>query len=332
MKISFFELEPFEKKFFQKQLKGHILRFENKPLSVRNAEKHKDSDMVVIFILSKVTEAVLEKLPKVKLITTMSTGYNHIDLVAAKKRHIHVSRVPVYGQNTVAECAFTLLQSLNRHIVEAVARTRNGIFDFKGLMGQDLEGKTIGIIGTGHIGEYMIRYAKSFGMKVIATDSFKRKDLAKEYAFKYVSLEQLCKQSDFISLHVPLLPTTYHLLGPKQFKIMKKGVIIVNTGRGPLIDTQALMNALDKKIVGGAALDVLELENEMKKETRYLLQLDNDKKRLLTILENNDLLHRSNVLITPHLAFYTEEAVMRILKTTLQNIKGCIAKRYKNTV
>lgn len=332
MQISFFELEPFEKKYFQEKLKGHKLLFDPKPLSIRNAVKHKDSEVAVVFILSKVTEKVMDKLPSLKLITTMSTGYDHIDIVEAKKRNIFVSRVPVYGQNTVAEHTFALLQALNRHIVEAVHRTRKGNFDFKGLMGCDLEGKTIGVVGTGHIGEYVIKYANAFGMKVIASDARKNPDLAKQLGFRYVSLNELCKRADMITLHIPLLPQTRHIIGKEQFKLMKKGVLIINTSRGPLIDTRELVNALDKKRVAGAALDVLELESDLKKEAKIAAKLTLDQERLLTLVENNNLLHRPNVIITPHLAFYTEEALYRILDTTLKNIKTHFKGRHSNVV
>ena len=332
MKISFFELEPFEKKYFQEKLKEHKLIFDPKPLTSRSAIKHKDSEVIVVFILSKITKQVISKLPKLKLITTMSTGYDHIDVEEAKKKGIKITRVPVYGQNTVAEHSFALLQILNRHIIEAVNRTRKGDFNYKGLMGRDLLGKTLGVVGTGHIGEYVIKYAKSFGMKVIATDARKNTVLAKELGFKYVSLKKLCQDSDVITLHLPLLKETFHILGKEEFKVMKKGVIIVNTSRGPLIDSKELIKALDKKIVAGAALDVLELESDIKKEAKIIMSLSADQKRLLTLVENHELLQRDNVIITPHLAFYTEEAIYRILDTTIKNIKGHMKKKYFNKV
>ncbi len=330
--ISFFELQPYEREFFKTKLQGHHLIFEDKPLSERNAKRFKKSEILVIFILSKITKNVLEQLPNLKFITTMSSGFDHINLDEAKKKGIKVSRVPIYGQNTVAEHAFTLLQALNRHIVEAVRRTREGNFSYKDLLGRDLAKKTMGIIGTGHIGEYMVRYAKIFGMNVLAYDTFKRKDLAKELHFRYVSLHELYKKSDFISLHVPLNEKTYHLLDTLAFRQMKRGVLIINTGRGPLIDTKALLKALDSKKVGGAALDVLELETDLKKEAKLLQSLSTDKKRLLTLVENHKLLYRPNVIITPHLAFYTTEALKRIMQTTLTNIKGYLHKRYQNRV
>ncbi|MCF7798650.1 hydroxyacid dehydrogenase [Candidatus Woesearchaeota archaeon] len=332
MRITFFEVQPNEKPFFTSKLVGHDLVFEKNPLGKRNAKKFKDTEAIAIFILSKITKDVLDQMPRLKFITTMSTGFDHIDLDACKKRDIKVSRVPVYGQNTVAEHAFGLLQALNRHIVEAVKRTREGNFSFQDLLGQDLVGKTMGIIGTGNIGEYMVRYAKVFGMRVVAYDAYKRADLAKKLGFFYVSLNELYKQSDFITLHVPLNDATRHLLNTQAFRKMKKGVIIINVGRGPLVDTKALIKALDSGKVRGAALDVLELESDLKNEAKLLGHLSNDKKRLLVLVENHELLHRKNVIVTPHLAFYTEQALQRILDITLVNLKGHITKRYKNKV
>lgn len=330
--ISFFELEPFEKEFFTQKLKGHKLVFNKNPLTTRNAKKFSETQVLVVFVFSKITKEVIDKLPKLKFIATMSTGFDHIDVEYAKSKGIKVSAVPFYGQNTVAEHAFGLMQTLNRHVVQAVQRTRNGTFDYTGLVGLDLEGKTLGILGTGKIGSYMIKYAKAFGMKVVAYDAFKNESKAKELGFKYVTLASLCKQSDFISLHLPLLDSTKHIIGKKQFDLMKKGVILVNTGRGPLIDTDALLVALNKKQLRGVALDVLEEENDFKQEAKLAHSVCCDAKKLAVLIENHELLHRENVIVTPHLAFYTKEALQRIMNTTLQNIKGNFSKRFKNLV
>lgn len=320
MKISCFALESFEEEYLKKHLDGHELRFDQKPLSSENVKDHADADAIIVFVFSKVTRNVIENIPGLKLIATMSTGYDHIDMDAVKEKGITVTTVPAYGQNTVAEHAFGLLLALNRHLVEAVRRTRSCEFDFKGLMGQDLQGKMLGIIGCGHIGQHMIRYAKAFKMDVIVSDANPDENLAKELGFMYVSKEDLCKESDFISLHVPLVKGTYHLLGEKEFSLMKQGVQLINTGRGPLIDTSALINALDNGTVGGAALDVLEQEDDLKKESRLAYDKHVDKDRMSMIVKNHELLHRPNVIITPHLAFYTKEALERILDTTVQNI------------
>jgi D-lactate dehydrogenase len=329
-KISLFNLDATEKAFFKKELKGHSLTFVDSPLTTRNARRYKDTEIAIIFVFSKITKEVIDKLPKLKGIATMSTGYDHIDISYAKEKGIMVSNVPFYGQNTVAEHAFGLLIAINRHLVEAVKRTREGKFSYDGLKGRDLLGKTLGVFGTGRIGRYMIQYAKAFGMKVIAFDVFPDKKFEKELGFTYVSKEQVLKKSDFITLHLPLLPQTKHYLGKNEFAMMKKGVLIINASRGGLIDTSALISALNKKIVAGAALDVLELESDFQKEAQLVASASCSKERLQILLENEDLIHRENVIITPHLAFYTQEAIQRILKTTCQNIKGFIGGRCKN--
>ena len=322
MKISCFALEDFERDYLKDHLSGHELRFDDAVLSESNVDNHADADVIVIFVFSKVTSSIIDKLPSLKLIATMSTGFDHIDMTYANKKNITVKTVPFYGQNTVAEHAFGLLLALNRHIVEAVSRTRLCNFDFSGLMGSDLQGKMLGVIGGGNIGRHMIRYAKAFGMNVIVSDAHPDPDLAHKMGFMYVSKDDLCKQSDIITLHLPLVSSTFHLLGESEFSMMKKGVLIINTGRGPLIDTTALINALDSGVVGGAALDVLEEENDLKQESRLALDSNVDKDRMSLIVKNHELLHRPNVIITPHLAFYTKEALIRILETTVENINS----------
>lgn len=329
--IACFELEPFEKNYLKKKLSRHNLVFVDKPLTSRNASRYKDADIIVVFIFSKITKAVLEKLPKLRCITTMSTGYDHIDISEATQRKISVCTVPFYGQNTVAEHAFGLLLSLNRHIVQAVSQTRKHEFDYRGLRGRDLQGKTLGVVGTGHIGQFMIRYAKAFGMKVIAFDAYKNEKLAKKESFKYVSLQTLCKQSDFISLHLPLLAQTKHIIGEKEFLLMKPEAFLINTARGGLIDTDALIRALDEKRLAGCALDVLEYECDQQQKTFSFVKHP-DTTRLKVCVENHELMNRENVIITPHLGFYTDEALQRILDTTIENIKACLKKKYVNKI
>jgi D-lactate dehydrogenase len=332
MKIAFFEIEPFEKDFFTKQFPNHELFFSQKPLSSRTAKKFVDVDIIAVFTFSRIDKIILDNLPKLSCIVTMSTGYDHIDLVEAKKRNISVCNVPEYGQNTVAEYAFGLLQTLNRNIIPAVFKTQKKDFNYKGLIGSDLEGKTLGVLGAGKIGKHMIRYAKAFNMNILVYDLYAPKCLAKELGFTYSTLPNLCKHSDVISLHLPLLSETRHILGSKEISLMKKNVLIINTSRGALIDTRALISALDKKRIAGCALDVLEYECDMKKESRFVLSKDSNKRRLHIALDNDDLLFRDNVIITPHLAFYTYEALERIAKITSSNIKGALRKRFINKV
>ena len=332
MNIAFFELESFEKEFFSKQLSKHKLSFSSKPLTLRTVKKHVDTNILVVFTFSKIDKVIIDKLPKLSCIITMSTGYDHIDIAYAKEKNICVSTVPQYGQNTVAEHAFGLLQTLNRNIIQAVIRTRSKEFDYHGLIGRDLAGKTIGILGAGNIGQKMITYAKAFNMKVLVYDKFSDRGLAKKLGFRYTTLPTLCKNADFISLHLPLLPQTTGIIGSKEFSLMKKECLLINTGRGGLIDTKALIIALDKKQIAGCALDVLEYENDMKKESRFALSKNPERRRLRLAVDNTELLFRKNVIITPHLAFYTREAVQRIADTSLKNINAFIKKKPINVV
>ncbi|MEA3398910.1 MAG: NAD(P)-dependent oxidoreductase [Patescibacteria group bacterium] len=331
-KITLFKLNAVEKAFFKKHLKGHELTFVNNPLTSRNASRYKQTEIAVVFVFSQISKEVIDKLPNLKSIATMSTGYDHIDADYARQKNIFVSNVPFYGQNTVAEHAFGLLIALNRNLIEAVRRTREGKFSYEGLQGRDISGKTLGVFGTGRIGQYMIKFAKAFNMKVIAFDVFKNIKLAKDLGFTYASKNQVLKKSDFISLHLPLLPSTKHYISKDEFKLMKKESMLINTSRGGLIDTDALIQALNKKQIAGVALDVLELETDFKREAQIISSDGCSKERLKVLVENEDLIHRDNVIITPHLAFYTEEATQRILKTTYQNINAFLKGKCKNKV
>jgi len=203
MKIAFFEVKNWEKKYLKNKLKEYSLTFYDEPLDVKNTGKAKSFDIVSVFIYSKITKEVLKKLPRLKLIATRSTGFDHIDLKECKKRQITVSNVPFYGENTVAEHTFALILSLSRNIHKAYVRNLRGDHSIEGLKGFDLKGKTLGVVGAGHIGLHVIRIAKGFGMEVLAYDVKRDNFLAEVLDFKYVSLEELLKKSDIITLHVP---------------------------------------------------------------------------------------------------------------------------------
>jgi D-lactate dehydrogenase len=230
--------------------------------------------------------------------------------------------VPGYGDATVAEYAFGLLLALTRKIYQAADQIKEtGSFSLEGLRGMDLEGKTIGIIGTGRIGKHAIRIAQGFSMQVLAHDLFPDLGYAKEKGFSYVSLDELLKSSDVISLHAPLTEKTTHLINTENIGKIKKGAYLINTARGGLVDTDALTTALQHGILVGAALDVLEEEGETKDE--LLFAKGHPKaEELRIILENHALMQMPNVLVTPHNAFNTREALERILKTTIENIKN----------
>ncbi len=331
MKIAFFDLEPWEINYFQKCFKKDSL-FGTQSLTEQNAKNFKEIEVIVIFIKSKITKEILNQLPNLNFMATMSTGYDHIDLKECKKRNIQISNVPQYGQNTIAEYTFALLLALNRNLTEASRRTRKGNFNYQGLMGTDLKNKTLGIIGTGNIGQHVIKYAKAFEMKILAYDLYPNKKLEKELNFKYTTLNNLYKNSDFISLHLPYTKSSYHLLNKKAFSQMKEGVKIINTSRGEIIDAKALIQALDKKQISGCALDVLELENDMNKEVKNSGLKHLTKKETKILIQNHQLLGRENVILTPHLAFYTKEALERILQTTKENIEAFKKNKLQNIV
>ncbi len=330
--IAFFELEDWEKEYARQKLTGHVLEFIDAHVSNENIAKAKDADIIACFIYSQFTKELLLELPKTKLITTMSTGFDHIDLQTCREKNILVANVPSYGENTVAEHAFALLLALSRKIIPSVERTRKVNFNLDGLRGFDLKGKTIGVIGTGKIGQHLIRMAKGFEMNVIAFDLFPNQKAAQELAFTYLSLSELFSQSDIISLHIPYNQTTHHLINKKNISQIKKGAILINTARGGLIETEALVLALQEGIIAGAGLDVLEEENFVREEKQLLTKQFQKESDLHIVLEDHELLAMENVLITPHNAFNSTEALMRILDTTLDNINSFLNEKPINII
>jgi len=332
LKIGFFELELWEEKVIKEVFPKDKLFFSKKKLTLQSAKKHKNLEAIAVFVHSVVNKEIIRKLPKLKLVTTMSTGFDHIDLEECKKRKIAVCNVPVYGENTVAEHAFALILALSRKIVDCVERTKHGSFELKGLRGFDLMGKTIGVIGGGNIGQHVIRMAKGFEMNVLVFDLYKDSKLAKKMGFQYASMEKLLKESEIVTLHVPYNKHTHHLINKEKLALMKKNAFLINTSRGGIIDTDALVNALKKKKIAGAGLDVLEEETELIEETQLLKKEFTKNYDLKTVVENHILLEMPNVIITPHNAFNTNEALMRILDTTIKNIKMYKSGRKINLV
>lgn len=322
MTIAIFDLKPWEKSLFSSELKKHKVLYFTKPIQSVDVKKFKQADVISCFINSTVNKKIINQLPRLKLIAARSTGIDHIDTAEASKRRIQVLNVPSYGENTVAEHAFGLILMLSRHIHRSYLRSLKNNFSIDGLMGFDLCGKTIGIVGCGRIGAHMVRIAKGFGMKVLVSDPHENPKLAKRLGFTYASLSNLLRQADVISLHVPLCKETFHLINWKNIKHIKKGALLVNTARGGLIDTDALISALDKKILAGVGLDVLEEERLLMEDYHLLRHNKRDYARFKSILHNHRLLKRENVVFTPHIAFFSQEAVDRITKTTIANILG----------
>lgn len=320
MRIKFFEIKGWEKKLLRKRLRGHELEFYKEPLSKENIKQAKDADVLSVFIYSSLDCAMLKKLPKLKLITTRSTGYDHIALEECRKKSITVCNVPFYGENTVAEHTFALILSLSRNLRKAYLKVLRRDYSLEGLEGFDLEKKTIGVVGAGRIGLHVIRIAKGFGMNVLAYDPHQDRFLAEVLGFDYAAtVEELLKKSDIITLHVPLNKYTKHLINKENIKLIKKGALLINTSRGGIVDTEALIEALDKGILAGAGIDVLEGEEYIKEE-KQLLYAPEKVEVLGKLVQDNILLAKDNVVYTPHIAFYSREALERILERTAQNI------------
>jgi D-lactate dehydrogenase len=320
MKVAFFEVKDWERAYLAERLPSDDTTFSPGILAAPG-EDLLGVQALSVFIYSHVTREALDALPELKFIATRSTGYDHIDLETCRRRGIAVSNVPSYGENTVAEHSMALLLMLSRKVHQSVLQVRSGRVDLAELTGFDLQGKTIGVIGAGHIGLHVIRIARGFGMHVLAFDVHRDPFLADLLGFEYATLDRLLAESDIVTLHSPLTEKTHHLLGREQFAGMKKGAMIVNTARGGLIDTDALVEALESGKLGGAGLDVLEGE-ELIKEEKQLLQQPLDVERLRMALRNRVLLAREDVVFTPHNAFNSKEALVRILEVTLANLEA----------
>jgi len=320
-RICFFELEDWEKEYVKKNLKGFSIRFVDGPLTAENALKVKDCEIIGIFIYSKINADILNMLPKLKMVATFSTGYDHIDIAECEKRGIVVCNVPTYGENTVAEHTFALILALSRKVFQSIERTRKGSFDYDGLRGFDLKGKTLGLIGTGHISAHVARIAYGFEMNIIGYDLHENPDIVKDYGLQYVDLNTLLKTADIISLHLPLNDKTKYTINKKNIGLLKNSAIIINTARGGLIETDALVKALQGKKIAGAGLDVLEEESAIKEEKQLLSDQFAPKYNMQTLLENHLLFQSENVIITPHNAFNSNEALQRIIDTSLDNIR-----------
>ena len=331
MRIAFFEIQGWELPLLEQAFNGHTLFFSDKPLQSSDLAAIKDFDALSVFIYSRVGREAMDALPNLKLIATRSTGFDHIDLTAAKEHGVIVSNVPTYGEHTVAEHTFALILALSRNVHKSHVRRLNGDFSIEGLKGFDLKDKTIGVIGAGKIGLHVIKIARGFGMHILAYDAFENRFLADVLDYEYVSLETLLASSDIITLHTPYNEKTHHLINTEAVAQMKRGAILINTARGELVDNDALIYALNQGILAGAGLDVLEGEHLIKEEKELLSQ--NQASNDASILtKDHELLRRDNVVYTPHIAFYSEEALHRILDTTVKNLTCFVDGACQNIV
>ncbi len=315
--VAFFDAKPYDIDFFSKKNREYMydIDFLEPHLNAKTAMLAKGADVVCAFVNDKLDKKTIDTLYElgVKLIAMRCAGFNNVDLAAAQGK-IPVVRVPAYSPHSVAEYSAALLFSLTRKIPIAFNRTRDGNFQLQGLTGRDLFGRTCGVIGTGKIGKLMAQIMKGCGMKVLAYDAYKDEDWAKEYGVEYTSLEKLFKMSDVVSLHCPLTKETRHIINESSLNLMKKDAVIINTGRGALIDTKALIEALKDKKLGGAALDVYEEEDAYFFEDWSTTVIQDD------VLAR--LLFMPNVIVSSHQAFLTEEALTAIAQVTLGNIKA----------
>ena len=327
MKVVFFDTDHALKQFAETHtIPNAELIFEKasfNQLTLAQLTPYLDADIISVFTHSEILNThKLSFCPNLKMIATRSTGINHLDMKYMKKNHILVMNVPYYGAQTVAEFAFALLLNLSRHLVTAtqdMARAKVNISEYTGF---DLYGKTIGIIGTGSIGRHMIALAKGFGMRILAYDLQPDPKLK----VSYLPLKELYQQSDIITLHIPATSKSRHMLNKKAFKQMKRGVYIINTARGDLIDTQSLYDAVKSGKVAGAGLDVLENEDILLHDDISLQNHSHDTQFLLDSAMNLKLLQHPNIIATPHIAFNTDDALDRIMNTTFENIKEFITQ------
>jgi len=330
MKIAVFEAEKWERRSFEALQDEHEITFSDERLTEENADRFADAEILSTFIYSDLGEGVLKKFEKLELIAVRATGFDHVDTEHCEQQGITVANVPTYGDNTVAEYVFALLLAIGRNVVKAANRTSRGEFSHRGLRGFDLKGKTIGVIGTGDIGANVIPIAQGFGMEVIAFDVEPREELAKEYGFPYLPMEEVLARADVITLHVPLNDETHHLIDKEQFDRMKDGAVLINTARGSVVRAEALAEALMNGKVAAAGLDVLPAEPVVREEAELLRSVYEKEHDLETLLADHVLLRLRNVIVTPHIAFNTREAVQRILDTTVANIDGFMRGELEN--
>lgn len=321
IKIAFFDTKEYDRKLFDEYNKnyGYEITYLESKLNSETAPLAEGFDAVCIFVNDVVDEKTIQILKKcgVKLIALRCAGFNNVDIKHMDKS-IKVVRVPAYSPYAVAEHATALLLDLDRKIYKAYQRTKKYNFTLNGLLGFDIHGKTVGVVGTGKIGKCFINIMKGFGSNVIAYDIYKDEAFAKEKDFKYVSLDELYEKSDIISLHCPLTEDNMKMINKNSIGKMKQGVVIINTSRGKLIDTSDLISELEKGKIGGLGLDVYEDEEEF-----FLNDMSNS---YIRDKDLSTLLSMPNVVITSHQAFFTKEALNKIASDTCENIKDIFEK------
>lgn len=333
MKVVVFETEEWERDACRRLMLAHEVTCTREPLNERTAGTFSEAEVVTTFINSNLGAAVLEILPRLKLVATRSTGFDHVDLDYCRAHGITVCNVPGYGSHTVAEHAFALLLAIARNIVESVERTRRGNFAQSGLRGFELFEKTLGVVGTGRIGRRVIGIARGFGMRVVAFDVHPDESAAAVLGFRYVPLDELLGAADVVTLHVPATPESRHLLADREFALMKNGAVLINSARGNVVDVAALVRALSSGKLRAAGLDVLPEEPVVREEAQiFRADAPQEGYDLRALVANHVLLRFPNVIVTPHNAYHTDGAVRRIIETTLDNIDAFARGAPRNVV
>lgn len=328
-KLTLFETQDWEKESFVVKLKEKVLKefpaleieFQAEPLRPSNALNFKDTSIAIIASSSFISEEVLDTLLSLKLIITRTTGMDHIDLLTCQKRGIQVSNVPFYASITVAEHTFALIFALARKLRKNLEKLQAFDFSRTGLLGMDLYGKTLGVIGTGNIGSHLCRIGFGIGMRVLAYDINESEELKEKYKVTYTSLVNLLLESDVITVMVPYYNKSHHLINLENIKLVKEKAMLINTARGPVVDTKALIWALENgKLQGGLALDVFEGERILMNKSYLYEQIPSElsQKALLTL----HLLKFPNVIFTPHIAYFTEEAMERLIDWVIDDLKS----------
>jgi D-lactate dehydrogenase len=333
-KLAFFNVDEKEQAVLSKAFDGKKefeLSFRQNPLDIHTLTIAKEADGIGIFIQSQITREILDLLPQLRIIATMSTGFDHIDIEECKSRNITVCNVPAYGDNTVAEYAFGLIIALARKLKPTFERVERGFFSRTGLKGMDLKGKTLGLVGTGRIGCQMARLGWAFGMKVIAHDLRSNATLVEKFGVTFLGLDEVLQQADIISLHVPYLPSTYHLINAERLRLLKPTALLINTARGKVVDTKAVSVALREGRLGGVALDTFEGE-EIWIEEEFLKRDDLAAITLKEAMESFSIMRSERAILTPHNAFNTREALERILVTSAANLKAYFSNNPQNVV
>ena len=334
MKIVYCAPYEGEKEIVLEALKGHEVVFTDYPVRTEIPPEMRDANALAVFVDSVVTEAMIDSMPNLKVIALRSTGYDHVIVPYAKQKGITVSYVPHYGSQTVAEYTFALILALSRKAYAAYDALRtDGSRDVKKYEGFDLRGKTLGVIGTGAIGRHACMIAKGFGMKIVAYDIYPNQTFAEENGVTYTSFEEVLAQADILTLHVPSSKENFHMINEASLSVSKKGIYVINTARGDLVDTVALTNAIESGHVAGAGLDVYEGEKFLLDEMELLERdRDTDSGAWKSFVAEHALLDMPNVIITPHVAFNSIEAKREITDTTVDNILKAFSNEPQNEV